>query len=384
MWSRTPKMLAAGLGFTNIIGVPGLSTGDLAGSEQTVRAVGGTWNTISCAAGETPGLNAYTSASTPQQVAFAFGFPTTVSDGLPVEFSWPVRPSTLGATDFRVTFNTGDRVTPQLAAVFPNEEFNERSTVVLFGKFGNRLGPGDPGVVYPVRTEVVRDATPLQLVGPRGRVVSAVGMHASATTTPYDPGASTGPRLTGAKLTRMSARGDTAPVPFRGALPNDGVTLYGTQAQYRLRVFTTGGLSPDGVRAVFPTDYARFFRIHARGRGGRDVVLARAGRDYSVAGHRVRVVGLADLGRKQASYDDCYTEDKDNQIDIVLAGDAAGMRRITSVEIPASGRYQPFFNPGGPGNAPTPGVPYTRPGPRLNQRVLVTLDDPLQVTFGRR
>ena len=84
LWSRTPKMLAAGLGFTNIIGVPGIGTDDLAGSEQTVRAVGGTWNTIACAPGETPPLSAYTSASTPQQVAFSFGFPATVSDGLPV------------------------------------------------------------------------------------------------------------------------------------------------------------------------------------------------------------------------------------------------------------------------------------------------------------
>jgi hypothetical protein len=307
-----------------------------------------------------------------------------VADGLPVEFSWPARPSTLDASDFRVTFNTGGSVTPQLAAVFPNEEYNERSTVVLFGKFGNRLPPDDPGATYPVRTEVVRDATPLQLVGEHGRIVSAVGMHAQTSTTPYDPSASTGPRLTGAKLTKMSAQGDTAPPPFRGALPNDGVTLYGRRAQYRLRVFTTGGFSPDGVRAVFPTEYARYFRIHARGTGGRDVVLARAGRDYSVAGHRVRVVGLADLGRKQSSYDDCYTEDKDNQIDIVLAGDEAGMRRITSVEIPARGRYDPFYNPGGPGNAPTPGVPYTRPGPTQRQPVLVGLDDPLTVTFARR
>jgi hypothetical protein len=147
LWSRTPKMLAAGLGFTNIIGVPGIGTDDPAGSEQAVRAVGGTWNAIACAPDETPALSAYTSASTPQQVAFSFGFPSTVSDGLPVEFSWPIRPSTLDATDFRVTFNTGATVTPDQAAVFPNEEYNERAVAVLFGHFGNRLPPSDPGAV---------------------------------------------------------------------------------------------------------------------------------------------------------------------------------------------------------------------------------------------
>lgn len=67
IWDRRPRMLAAGLGFTNIIGVPGPSTSDLAASEARVRAVGGTWNRVSCAAGETPPLSAYTSASTPSR-----------------------------------------------------------------------------------------------------------------------------------------------------------------------------------------------------------------------------------------------------------------------------------------------------------------------------
>ena len=106
-------MMAAGLGFTGIIGVPGLSINALATSEQHVRAVGGTWNRVSCAAGETPPLSAYTSASTPQAVALSFGYPTVNSDGLPVEFSWPVRPSTLDASDFRVTLSNGKTVTPR-------------------------------------------------------------------------------------------------------------------------------------------------------------------------------------------------------------------------------------------------------------------------------
>lgn len=368
LWDTKPRMLAAGLGFTNIIGVPGLSTDDLAKSENLVRQAGGAWNHVDCAAGVTPKLSAYTSASTPQAVAIAYGSPTTNADGLPVEFSWPVRPSTVAPDDFRVTLSNGSTVTPLLASIYPNAEYDERSVVVLFGKFGNRAS------VYPVRTRVVRR---LQLVGLKGRIVSAVGMSAKSTSSPYSAGR-TGPHLVGAKLSRLSAKGESAPKPFSGALPNSGSALYGSQGKFRLRVYTTGGFSPDGVRAVFPTEFSRYFRLHAG-----NVLIAKAEKTYRVAGHPLRVLGLADLGKKSSTYDDCYTEDKDNYIDIVLSGSAAAARRITDVEIPAGGTYSPFFNPGGPGNDPTAGVRYTSPGPRQRQKVMIALDNPMTVTLRR-
>lgn len=330
---------------------------------------------------------AYTSASTPRQVANAYGYAATLADGLPVEFSWPIRPSTLDPTDFRITFNTGRSVIPELASIYPNEEYNERSVAVLFGRFGNRLPSSAPGAEYPVLTRVVRDQTPLQLVGPNDRSVSAVGFHASTSTSPYDdPNAPlaerTGPRLVAAKLTRLSTAGENAPTPFRFALPNDGRTLYGKRARFRLRVYTSGGFSPDGVRPVLPTEFSRYFRLDARGRG-HDIVLDAPNHTYRIAGHQLRILGLADLGPKQQSYDDCYREDKDNYIDIVLAGQVAAARRITSVEIPASSGYSPFYNPGGPGNNPTSGVSYTSPGPSQLQPVWVALGNPMTVTFVR-
>jgi hypothetical protein len=369
LWDTRPRMMAAGLGFTSIIGVPGLSTDDLAKSEKLVRKAGGAWNHVACASGVTPKLNAYTSASTPQAVAVAYGSPATNADGLPVEFSWPVRPSTVAPDDFRVTLSDGSSVTPLLASIYPNAEYNERSVVVLFGKFGNRAS------VYAVKTQVVRR---LQLVGPKGRIVSAVGMSAKSSASPYAAGR-TGPHLVAAKLSRMSSRGESAPKPFSGALPNSGAELYGSAAKFRLRVYTTGGFSPDGVRAVFPTEFSRYFRLHAGG-----VVIAKVNRTYRIAGHPLRVLGLADLGKKSSSYDDCYTEDKDNYIDIVLSGSAAAARRITSVEISAQGSYSPFYNPGGPGNDPTPGVRYTSPGPTQRQKVMIALDNPMTVTFVRK
>ena len=45
---------------------------------------------------------------------------------------------------------------------------------------------------------------------------------------------------------------------------------------------------------------------------------------------------------------DCYTSDNVNYIDIILDGSRAAARRITTVEIPSTGRYAPLYNPGGP------------------------------------
>ncbi|AGA28809.1 hypothetical protein [Singulisphaera acidiphila] len=378
-WESTPKILGAGLGFTHIIGVPGLNGSQ---PEVTSRKAGGPWETLSSPSASTAALRAYTSAISPNGVASGYGYPVLLKDGFPVEFSWPIQPSTLSADDFRITLNTGQVVQPDVASILPNEEYNERSTVVLFGDFGNRITPGDPGSIYPVRFDVVPSAKPLQLVGPGGEIRSAVGLSFGDGATPmsaYVP--NSGPKLVAAKLSVLSTAGESAPATFSGQLPNDGVTLYGDQAQYRLRVMTTGGFSPDGVRSVYPTDFSRFFRLQATDSHGQVRYLTETGVDYQLPSGTVRILGLADLGPSQSSYDDSYVEDHDNQIDIILSGDRAAISTITAVEIPASGSYSPFFNPGGPGNAPTPGIPYSQPGPSLVQPVTLALDDPMTVTF---
>jgi hypothetical protein len=384
LWDIRPRMIAAGLGFTNIIGVNGLDVNQPTLSEQLVRAVGGTWNIVNCSHGDAT-LDDYTSAITPQQVANTFGFPVVESDGLPVEFSWPIRPSTLDPTDFVVILNTGERVQPQVCSLSPNQDYNERAVAVLFGKFGNRLSPRDPGAIYPVRVEVVADGTPLQLVGPNAQFFNAVGLGVDCGGSPYtdpdvDPSERGGPRLVGAKLSVMSALGDGSPTPFGGNTPNDGIALYGEQAQYRLRVLTSGGFSPDGVRGMMPNEFSRYFRLRAQTSTG-PVLLTESGVDYNLDGHTVRVVGLAELGVPGQPLEDCYTEDQDNQIDIVLAGDEAGMRLITHVEVPSVEPYSPLYNPGGPGNNPTPGVRYSAPSPPHEVSVLMAIDDPMTVTY---
>lgn len=376
LWSSTPAILSAGYGFDNIIGVPG--------GEAEVRAAGGAWNTVTCSNGAEPDRTVLTSSAQPNQISVAYGQAVQFADGLPVVFSWPILPSTLDATDFLVTLNTGEIVRPEVASIFPNFEYNERHVAVIFADFGNRLLPGEDGARYVVRVEVVADETPLMLVGPEG-TVSAVGLFSVSDTSPYQ----SGPYLVGAKLNHLTTEGEGGPRFLAGNLPNDGKTLYGEQALYRLRVYTSGGFSPDGVRGVLPTEFARFFRLHVVTAGGETILVTEANVDYVTEAGLIRVLGLADLGLPSSSvgdeesviYDDCYREDHDNYIDIILSGDEQAVRQIQFVEIPAAGEFSLFYNPGGPGNNPTSGVRYTAPGPADLEPVIMALDEPLTVTY---
>lgn len=381
-YSDTPRILGASLQFSHILGVPGLS-GTTTSDELLARKAGGSWETLSSSSASTASTRAYTSAAAVSGIALNYGYPVKYTDGFPVEFSWPVLPSTVQGSDFRVVLNTGQVITPLTASITPNFEYNERSTVVIPGYYGNRIAPGQPGAIYPVRFEVAHSRNPLKLVGPGGVVVSAAGLTFGDGHTPltaFDP-VSGGPKLIAAKLSVMSTAGESAPKPFSSALPNDGVALYGSAAQYRLRVFTDGGFSPDGIRSVYPTDFSQFFRVETVDANGVVRWLTQTGVPYQLPGGTITVLGLADLGVAQSSYDDSYVEDHDNQIDIVLSGDEAAIATIKAVQIPASGRYSPFYNPGGPGNNPTPGVTYSQPGKSQTEPVINALANPMTVTY---
>ncbi len=56
--------------------------------------------------------------------------------------------------------------------------------------------------------------------------------------------------------------------------------------------------------------------------------------------------------------------------------------RITTVEIPSTGRYKPLYNPGGPGNDPAPGMLYSAPGP-VYEHVIMAPNNPMTVTCVR-
>lgn len=371
LWSDAPEILSAGYGFEGIMGVPG--------DRQAVIDAGGAWQDLP--GYENPPYSTQTSSATPQSISLIYGYPVYYADAMPIVFSWPVLPSSVSPDSFRIILNTGEIVTPAVASIFPNYQYNERNTVVIFGEFGNRIPPGNEGSIHPVRVEIAETAKPLQLVGPDG-TVSAVGLSKESTN-PYLPNG--GPTLVGAKLSVMSTEGSGAPAFLSGNLPNHGVALYGEDAQFRLRILTTGGFSPNGVSSLTPDAFENHFRIRVVDfdEQGNEIEmwLTTTGIAYETSRGFITILGLAELGLRMDEYDLVYVSDSDNQIDIILKGDEEAMRLITHVEIPAEGDYLPFYNPGGPGMTPTPGVTYTQPGPYTLQEVMIALDDPFTVTY---
>lgn len=372
LWSDKAEILTADLGFEGIIGIPGLmSATDL---NRAVLAGAGT-NRDYATLDPVPTLRNLTSGGSPIGVAAGgFGATPTLADALPVVFSWPLLPSSVSPTDFQLVLNTGEVVTPEAAALNPNYDYNERHVVVLFGSFANRLAPGTDGARYPVAVRIVDDGTPLQAVGPDGPV-SLVGASKSSGN-PYV----TGPTLVGARLTEMSTVGDFSPPSLSGSLPNDAVSLYGAaNAQYRLRLYTNGGFSPDGVSPILPTEFASFFRLKATDANGNEVAITKTGVAYDLGVGSLEVVGMAELGAPATGRNATrpyYIEDHDNYIDIVLKGDAAAIARLTQVEIPTSAEagYNDIYTPGGPGRTPAAGVTYTKPSSVQSFAIDVSLD----------
>ena len=76
-----------------------------------------------------------------------------------------------------------------------------------------------------------------------------------------------------------------------GYLPNDEFALY-DQADFRLRVLTTGGFSPDGVRSVYPTEFV--VRTFLASYPGLRFTKPRPGQRILDGRHR-RPAGAADL-----------------------------------------------------------------------------------------
>lgn len=373
-WSEELVIFSAGMGFDNIVGTPGDDV-------ETTRGAGGTWlENPDCVDEDGP----LSSAVDERLINRLSRGEASFDDGLPIVMSWPVLTSTLHPEDFLFTLNNGSQVVPNAATMVPNWELNERNTLVVFGDFGNRGRAGEPDQVFPVKLEIVDDGTPLTFVGPGGITQSGVGLTWETDTSPYD----VGPRLVGAKLNRIGDEPEgEGGVGFLEALalPNDEFALYGG-GDFKIRILTTGGFSPDGLTGVTPDQFSDFFRLHAVGPDGETVLMTDTGVDYELDGGTLRVVGLSDLGEPAGDgihYDDCYFEDSDNYIDIVLVGDEAAARSVTFVEIPTSVEdgYLSFYNPGGPGPEPFPEVRYVAPGPPDLEPVINALDDPMRVSY---
>lgn len=373
LWTDQVQILSADYAFEGISGVPGLFTVD----DLNLAVLAGAGVNLDYAAADpTAPLRNLTSAASPIGISAAgFGGTPVLQDAMPVVFSWPILPGTVDPTDIAITLNTGEVITPEVAALNPNYDLNERHVVVFFGDFGNRLTPGTEGARYAVSVTVVDDGTPLMAIG-RDGPVSLVGLTAQSGNHYVS-----GPQLVGARLTEFSSAGDFSPETLSNSLPNDGAAYYGDDAMYRLRLFTSGGFSPDGVSGFTPTDFSRLFKLEATHTDGSTVTLTRDGVDYDLGVGTVRVVGIAELGAAvgdEASIDPIqYQEDHDNYLDIILAGDAAAVARLTTVVMPSATEsgYSDVYNPGGPGRTPTDGVIYSAPAAAQRFDIDVSLDD---------
>lgn len=371
LFAATPTLLTGDYGFEGYLGIPGLNdTGTTA--QATAAANNVAWQSVD------PSLNAaqrsYSSAVSDSNALNAYGVPLLRADTLPLVISHPVLPTNLNETDFRVTLSDGSVVTPQTAAFSPNLEFNERQTVVLVGEFGNRLQPGDPGALYPTLVTIVNDGSPLELLTSNGPV-SAVGLRV-ASSNPYVSGK--GPRVVAAKLNRFSNLGEGGPIGISLASQfNSGGDLYGDQAQYRLRLYTNLGFSPDGIASLLPSEFSRYFVLEAIAEDGSTISISQAGTPIAIGSLGViEVVGLADLAQAGTTENAAYVEDHDNYTDIILKGDLAAISRLSAVRMPSSGSYQVVYDPGGPGN--DPGAPGAAPGPftvaSIDHTVAITPD----------
>ncbi|MEL6306823.1 MAG: phospholipase, partial [Chloroflexota bacterium] len=270
-WRDEPMILSAGLGFEGIIGIDELT-------EEDVLSAGGTWyGSMTCTSGQEPPTVARTAAvDKPGMAPLGTGNPD-YSDALPIVFSWPVATETIDITDFEYTLSNGEIGELEGFTMFPNWEYNERNVVVVYGEYANRGLASEEDAIFPVRLEIVGD---LMLVGPGGQEFNARGLTWETDATPYD----TGPSLVGAKInfvdpTPIGEGGVPALSLLTGAFPNDERSVYG-EGDFRIRVLTTGGFSPDGVLAVTPDDYENFFRVHATGVDGETVLLEEVGVDY--------------------------------------------------------------------------------------------------------
>ena len=380
-----PRILAASSGFRGIISIPGLS-----GSNGIERANAAGAGIVAELVDRDPAapLRNITSG-TPITGVQGAGFSNSMSsetlmDAMPIEFSHPVLPSTVLPQNFRIHLNTGEIVTPLYVAQSPNNDLNERQTVVAYGYFGNRLPSSDPNSLYPVLFEVVSSDTPLQLITPLGLVNGSGLSHSS--NNPYDP--YNGPTLVGAKLSRLSLAGDYPTPAFAYSIGNHGVAYYGTSANlYRLRLFTSAGFSPDGVSGFEPQEFSRFFQLtaQAQGRRGRSVTISQADQTIPVRGGTLTVKGIADLGTglsADPSY--TYSEDHDNQFDIIIeASNPAVIRALQTVFLPdpRTGTHSPIYNPGGPGTAPRPQVNYTQPSGGQTLAIELALENPATVSY---
>lgn len=385
LWRPYPAILSSGMGYSRYFGMPGINT------QAQVVAAQGMWNSP-----EVQGPCVADRNATPPTSNFvaqrsgnfwnAVGFIGNCDnidrmDGTPVCFSWPII-GTPSASDFELTitnrkWETLWTVTSTCLGITPNHEFNERHCFIVLADVGNR-DTGPDGFLPNVLRVVNKSSEEFSwhLVGPNGPE-SPAGLTRTTNHTAYED--CYGPYFMGAKLNKFSVDGEGVGAYAILSDPNEnsGLHLYGHAAQYRIRLYYSGGMTPNGVNAITPDSFERLWSLNLEG----GVVAKEVGVAYKTKAGKLTVVGLADLGAAMQSCEDyndvCYVEDADNYIDIIFKADSDEVAALVeSVTIRAG-----LFNPGGPGVSPTDGVPFTKASSPTVIGVQNDLSGKMQVTY---
>jgi hypothetical protein len=133
-----------------------------------------------------------------------------------------------------------------------------------------------------------------------------------------------------------------------------------------------------------PNNYERYFYLqYTDPKTMLTTNLTKSNYIYQFDTGSVEIIGLADLGQLQDTYDEeIYMEDHDNYIDICAKGSYNVIKNIKKLVIPSDGeQYTTFYTPSGPGPTPTAGITYTNPTVYQEVDIINNIKNPNCVTY---
>lgn len=317
-------------------------------------------------------------------------------DAMPICFTFPILPSSVDINQFAITLNIGFVVKPYDFTFAPNSKYNEKQCIILNGYWTNRLVDENNSYtmnsIYPVSVEIVESfGKKLYAIGPKGLY------NMTGKTVTFTDGYVSPIFLNACVLTKYTMPniynhlGDIGSGVNAIENQNSPNILYGNDAEYRFRIFTAFGYSPDGISPMLPDQYEKYWYLQYVDPSTSVVTnLYKQQYKYTFGSYSVTIVGLADLGFKSTTgyNSDTYSEDHDNQIDIVVKGDETVIKNIKKLIIPSGGSnpdtgvsYISFMCPGGPGPTPIPGIKYTLPSEYQELDIINNLNNPKTVTW---
>ena len=110
-------------------------------------------------------------------------------------------------------------------------------------------------------------------------------------------------------------------------------------------------------------EFSKYFEIRAKKPNGRTRKISSSERHYRVQGGKIKILGIADLRQgKEAENEFTYSEDHDNQLDIIIKASsrraAASLKQVILPD-PRLGTHSPIYTPGGPGSGPSIATTFT-------------------------